>query len=452
MRDKVMLKKSIIFFSLFIYVQILSALSPDTLIIETKRIKGFGPVGPILKYVPNLPEDSPWQSIIPEIQGIPDTLENFMFDVEQTDIKQNVYQNYYLGNISEKRFLELKKEWNWEPDSTRYTKNYVKVGIAVAAGIDRNNNKIVIFDQNNNNNLSDDEIYKLPPILPGQHFFSRYHDGLPVEAEFEYFYNSEIIKTKGWFYIDYSSDYYNSPDSIKKSLPLSLSIGFAEHQIAEFNLEGIKFMLALCSMSPTYRQQPFLFLIDNKDDKFGSSVFSQRINLGEMIKLGETYYKFNDVSIDGKYITLIKEEKHSISGGTNIGQKIYTFSSMSITGEELNIENYRGKYVYLDFWGTWCGPCLEEIPELKNIYNLYKDHNFEIIGIALDKVENVKQFIIKNDIKWPQIVQDASKAIINLFEINSYPTTFLIDPEGIIIDKGIKSNDLYLKLAKLINN
>lgn len=88
---------------------------------------------------------------------------------------------------------------------------------------------------------------------------------------------------------------------------------------------------------------------------------------------------------------------------------------------------------------------------MKSIYEEYKDKNFVIVGIANDEIENLKKFVEENEVAWEQIVQSSDKNIINDYGIVSYPTTFLIDTNGVIIAKNLRPAELNEKLKELFD-
>lgn len=109
------------------------------------------------------------------------------------------------------------------------------------------------------------------------------------------------------------------------------------------------------------------------------------------------------------------------------------FSFTSLQGEHITLDDLRGKVVVLDFWGTWCPPCVESVPELRNLHKRYsKEPSFVLIGISSDGDEQEwKQFTEKNRMVWPQY-RDRDRKILSAFNIRAFPTYILIDHEGIV--------------------
>jgi len=109
------------------------------------------------------------------------------------------------------------------------------------------------------------------------------------------------------------------------------------------------------------------------------------------------------------------------------------FSFTSLQGEYITLEDLKGKVVVLDFWGTWCPPCVESVPELRNLHKKYsKEKSFVLIGISSDRDEQTwQEFTDKNRMIWPQY-RDEDRKIQNAFHIRAYPTYVVIDHEGIV--------------------
>ena len=109
------------------------------------------------------------------------------------------------------------------------------------------------------------------------------------------------------------------------------------------------------------------------------------------------------------------------------------FSLTTSEGEEISLDGLRGKVVLLDFWGTWCPPCVESVPELRDLRKKYaKEPSFVMISISNDGVEQKwRDFIVKNQMVWPQFL-DRDRKMLRAFEVHEYPTYIVIDPEGIV--------------------
>ena len=109
------------------------------------------------------------------------------------------------------------------------------------------------------------------------------------------------------------------------------------------------------------------------------------------------------------------------------------FAFTSLQGEYIALDDLKGKVVVLDFWGTWCPPCVASIPELRNLYKRYSNEpSFILIGISSDGDDQTwREFTEKNRMTWPQY-RDKDRKIQNAFNIRSFPTYVVIDHEGIL--------------------
>jgi thiol-disulfide isomerase/thioredoxin len=128
------------------------------------------------------------------------------------------------------------------------------------------------------------------------------------------------------------------------------------------------------------------------------------------------------------------------------------FSAATPDGKVIELSSYKGKYVLVDFWASWCGPCRQENPNVLSAYRQYKDKNFDILGVSLDddKANWVKA--IKDDgLVWTQIseLKKWGSIIARDYKINSIPANFLINPEGKIIAKNLRGSELEAKLAQI---
>lgn len=153
-------------------------------------------------------------------------------------------------------------------------------------------------------------------------------------------------------------------------------------------------------------------------------------------------------SPDGKNIAA----KIAGAKSANIGVKALNFSQQSITGVPATLDSFRGKYVLLDFWASWCAPCRKEHPRFIEIYEQYKDKGFEIVSISLDDdAETWMRAVTKDQLTWLQLsdLRGQQNEVALLYGVQAIPANFMISPEGIILDKNLKSEDLDTKLKRL---
>lgn len=133
------------------------------------------------------------------------------------------------------------------------------------------------------------------------------------------------------------------------------------------------------------------------------------------------------------------------------------FKTIDANGNELNLEQFRGKYVLLDFWAGWCVPCIKKHPELKKLYKKYHDQGFEIIGVSVDNDETSwKESIAKENVEWHNIFVGTTNfwkknSIYKIYGIQPIPAYILIDKEGFVVDRYLNADNQYKDIDVLEN-
>ncbi|MGV3639656.1 MAG: redoxin domain-containing protein [Adhaeribacter sp.] len=139
---------------------------------------------------------------------------------------------------------------------------------------------------------------------------------------------------------------------------------------------------------------------------------------------------------------------------TAVGTAAPDISLPSPEGKEVALSSLKGKYVLVDFWASWCGPCRQENPNVVRMYNKYKDKGFEIFGVSLDENrEKWLKAIAMDKLTWPHVsdLKGWNSAAAQLYNIQAIPQTVLLDKEGKIIAKNLRGKALEDKLASLLD-
>ncbi|WP_461637631.1 redoxin domain-containing protein [Labilibaculum euxinus] len=165
---------------------------------------------------------------------------------------------------------------------------------------------------------------------------------------------------------------------------------------------------------------------------------------------------FNQLSLEVKNTELGQASLEKILSvkSTQKGVKAPDFTQNDANGNPVKLSDFRGKYVLLDFWASWCSPCRRENPNLVKTYKTYKDKGFEILAVSLDKPGDKDKWLkaVEHDgLLWTQVsdLKGWDNEVSALYDVKAIPMNFLIDPNGIIIAKYLRGEELDAKLKEL---
>jgi thiol-disulfide isomerase/thioredoxin len=416
-------------------------------------VEGFGPFG--ASYGPlhaEYPEDHPnggfWFKTYLSVKEIPKTWSRITKTMVWLDGRQLAYQNYKAGNIDEEGLADLKKSWDWEPDPTKLPDRSIKCYVYVIRGRDAKGKAAVMVDTNNNLDFSDETpFYPEVGNKSDWNTMRTYDPKLVQYVSYEVFEEGRVVTKR-------------VPMVVKRmpSEPAGQQFWYCMPQYAQVKLriKGKEHTVAIHSgFSGTNYESPDLVLVDSTTTKRYN--YGEGVAKGEILSVGSfpntVSYRNKGVDLYHNALVLEGEEADLDEYSLQAGFRFKPFEATEFrTGKPIRLADYQGKYVFIDFWGTWCPGCVEELPRLLEMYQGIDRSQIEFIGIAgQQSPPQLAKFLKKRPLPWPQVVSDSSNLLVETYNISAYPTNVLVGPDGRVVAKNLHCLALKKKLAEITN-
>jgi thiol-disulfide isomerase/thioredoxin len=345
------------------------------------------------------------------------------------------YENLPDNPVRKKLFKEFVERY--QLDTTYLIKQKISENyIYLFTAIDSAGNKHVIVDANNNHDFKDDHEY----------VFDNKNNKMPVfNANIQYYDGQVIRKAIVPLKIDafntiFPDDHYKS--DIEKNLDVMINV-----------------LLVNKTGNVELNNQVFKVNISNYDELHPKSAFEINIQKVPFNKKNNNNYEYKSsdtLEIAGNLYTVIALKNDTLninylsksrSNNAQTGTLAANITSADIeTNTLFDLKTKKGKYVLLDFWGSWCVPCIRLIPKVKELYEKYKNE-IQFVSIAYDKIDDkskVQKLINENKMNWEQLLdnRNVKNSIVDQYKVNEFPTSILIDPSGKIVYRGIGENGL----------
>ena len=136
-----------------------------------------------------------------------------------------------------------------------------------------------------------------------------------------------------------------------------------------------------------------------------------------------------------------------------IGKQAPEISLPDTEGKKISLSSYRGKYVLVDFWASWCGPCRRENPTVVEAHNRFRNKNFTVLGVSLDRQKEAwEKAIVDDNLNWTHIsdLKYWQSEVVPVYRIESIPFNVLVDPDGKIVAENLRGTALDQKLSEIL--
>lgn len=418
------------------------------------QAEGAGPIGNVSLTIPSRSQLQPGDiALFPVTRNIPANLksmEEYFFIVDEF---QFYYQNYRSGRYAKELFLQQALANKWPlPDTVNLSNAPLRCGFSVVTGITPKGNMVYIADQNNNNDYSDDAVRTL--------------------IQNDYYTDQETLKNAVSIELDTFSGGKKEKDALLVSVvsdaagSTALKLMFPSFKYSRFTFNDKRYII--CSgVVPFVRS---IWIVPDTPN-FVKASPEAMVSLDQFIKLEDQSFQLSECSGLGNVIRLLGRATQRNNPRDEPNKALRSIKENSVSNQvgfiapeiaginitegakkdgSISLSKLKGKYVFVDFWSTACGPCIAEFKYINEAYERFGRDRFEVLGVAEERQKGrVAAILREQSVKWPNIKTDMTG--VEGYRINSYPSSYLVDPKGRIVISNLRGEDLITMLNTIIN-
>ena len=388
-------------------------------------------------------------------KGIPKDLSSYIIKILDFQPPQGQYELYLRlnGKMPVEALAQGFSFYTFQlKDTAKLSRTPIKHFVSFLIGKNDNGQTIIIGDANNNYDFSDDKEFKFDSSGIVGHDVPESKRWIAVnQFHYQYSYNGHVTNYSiflGMSPVNLGAVFhYRNPIEQK----LFLIISLFENKVGVIKTKDTV-RVVLSGFSNIYNAATSKIYFNNDGTRYNL--------VGDTISLGNNSYLIKHINPNGDSLFLTYLGIKNTDFGRYVGESAYSISSTDfITKAPFNLSSLRGKYVLLDFWGSWCKPCIASIPDLVKFHAKFKN-KLEIVSIAEDSIDDfdLLKTIVKNKkMNWTHLFETLSntseKTIANNYRIEFFPTQILIDPKGKILYRSTRNSpDIEeTQLSALIN-
>ncbi|MEJ5994446.1 TlpA disulfide reductase family protein [Pedobacter sp. Du54] len=354
------------------------------------------------------------------------------------DPTQASYERVIDGKMDQKNWVWFANEYKLDTSrisKTKVVRNYVHV----ASGIDANGIKYVSVDANNNRDFSDDKIFSFD-LKSSQKNYPE------IMVSIDYF-DGQLLKSTN---IPIMIDAYgitfpsaNYPNKTDKDLDLTIFKLYQDYS-GKLKIGKEEYNISVVNQKQCY-ELPNFFIEVQKVEPIVNSFMKFAYTSKDTISIRYRNYMFKEFQRGKLKLTYVGSKSYA---GAELNTPAPPIEEVElIKNSSFSLKKNSGKYILIDFWGSWCNPCIKAIPDLKKAYEQFKG-KVEFVSIAYDKLQDKKKLenlINQNNMTWHHVfdnMEAGKQSISNAYKVQEFPTTILVDPKGNVVFRSVAKEGL----------